>query len=79
MKTVICYKTINPVVYNENTPWERTESIFLFCYARGMNLENAKQTCEELNHTRPTQWKGMRIDWNKIDYLFADEQEEMCG
>lgn len=75
MINTICYKTKNPIVYNAGTPYEKTESFFLsyFSYAPRAEVE---AEAERLNTEKPKQlWNGQKIDWDKIDYFYADAQE----
>jgi len=77
IKTVICYKTRVPEVYNKGTKWERTHSDFLLYYTN-KTREEAQQDVNRLNTTKPkTFCNGEKIDWDKIDYFYVDEQEEM--
>ena len=79
-KTVICYKTLRPMIINEGTEYEKRVSTFLFCYCDTIDLERAKSICNLLNTQKPSKlWNGREINWDEIEYFFADEQEEMCG
>ena len=79
IKTVICYKTNKPVIYNEGTEWESSCDHFLLFYMNRETVQEAQAICDELNKTRPTKYCGLDIFWKKDDikYLYASEQEEM--
>lgn len=72
----INYRTINDVIYNEGTKWEKRCNEFL-AYITNGTIEDAQKECDKLNAERPTKmWNGKKIDWTKIAYFFADEQED---
>lgn len=74
---VICYKTKKPVYYNKGTKWETTCDKFLAYYGHG-TFEEAQKEADEINRTKPEKlFNGTPIDWEKVDYFFAGEQEEM--
>lgn len=74
-KTIVCYKTIKPVVYNEGTKYETTCDTFL-CYYTNKTIEEAQKDCDKMNAGKPLYiWNGKEIDWNKVAYFYADEQE----
>ena len=74
---VICYKLKNPVIYNKGTKWERGYDTFL-AYQTYKPLYEAELEADDLNMDMPeTLWNGERIDWDNIDYFFAQEQEAM--
>ncbi len=74
---VICYKTKEPVYYNKGTQWERTEDHFLMYYFGGTK-EQAQEWVDDVNKNHPEKDSlGHTIDWDKIDYFYVDEQEEM--
>ena len=76
-KTVICYKTVNPIYYNKGTKYETTENTFLAYYTY-KTIEEAQEEVNTLNATHPERlWTGERLDWAEIDYFFVSEQEEM--
>ena len=76
-QTVICYKTKEPVYYNKGTKDERQCDQFLAYYTT-KTKEEAQTECNELNnHHYEKLWNNEKIDWNKIEYFFTDEQEEM--
>lgn len=76
-KTVICYKTVNPIYYNKGTKYETTENTFLAYYTY-KTIEEAQEEVDALNATHPERlWTGERLDWAEIDYFFVSEQEEM--
>lgn len=74
-KTIVCYKTIKPVVYNEGTKYETTCNTFL-CYYTNKTIEEAQKDCDKMNAEKPLYiWNGKKIDWDKVAYFYADEQE----
>ena len=80
LSLTLCYKTKNPVIYNEGTQWESKHSTFLFCYLGNTKRETAESICNRLNTEKPSKlWNGHIIDWDEIDYFYLNEQEEMCG
>ena len=79
LETVICYKTKTPVIYNKGTQWETSCDHFLLWYVSNLSLEQGKKLCEELNATHPKTYRHCPIPWEEIDYLFAEQQEPMCG
>lgn len=72
----LCYKAKTPTIYNKGTQYESKCDEFLLCYLYHKDDE-AQALCDELNKTRPDNYQGIKIDWNKIDYLFINKQEEM--
>lgn len=73
--TVICYKVKTPVYYNKGTKWEKTCDVFL-AYVTFKKLDAAKEEVEKLNSEKPAKlWNGTAIDWNNVEYFFANEQE----
>jgi len=75
MMTTICYKTKEPTYYNKGTEWESSCDTFL-AYYTCKTMEEAQADVDMMNSTHPTHFSnGERIDWDKIDYLFVDEQE----
>lgn len=70
---VITYTTKNPVIYNEGTQWEKKEDTFLFCYTP-LNDDEIVKVVDELNATKPTNYKGHHIDWEEIAYLGINKQ-----
>lgn len=78
MALAICYKTKNPVVYNKGTKWEKTCDKFLARYFEN-DMEKAQMEINRLNTEKPDRVckAGMMIDWEKVDYFFINEQEEM--
>lgn len=76
-RRVICYHTKTPVFYNKGTKYEKQCSDFLAYYTFG-TMEDAKAEAEKLNSEKPIKNRiGEVIDWDKIDYFYADEQGEM--
>lgn len=74
-KTIVCYKTIKPVVYNKGTKYETTCDTFLSYYT-SKTIKEAQSDCDKINVEKPLYlWNGQKIDWNEIDYFYADEQE----
>ena len=77
MSTVICYKTKKPIFYNKGTKHETSCDTFLSYYTY-KTPEEAQKEADELNRTKPAKlWNREEIDWEKIDYFFVSEQEEM--
>lgn len=75
--STICYKTKTPVYYNKGTKWEKTCDTFL-AYPTYKSFEDAQKEAEELNKNKPaTLWNKQEIDWEKVDYFFADSQEDV--
>ena len=76
--TAICYKTKAPVVYNKGTKYESACNHFLSYYTY-KSQEEAQKEVDEINRTKPEAlWNGNKVDWNKVDYFFVNDQEEMC-
>lgn len=74
--TTICYKTKTPVYYNKGTEYEKSCDQFL-AYMTWKTIEKAQEEAEKLNIEKPTVlWNGEKVDWNKVDYFFADCQED---
>lgn len=79
LQTVICYKTIQPIVYNKGTKYECSDDEFLAFYT-GMTLDQAKAYLEEVNATHAETWLGgSPVKWDNVAYYFADEQEPFEG
>ena len=77
MAIAICYKMKEKVYYNKGTKSERTHDTFLAYYTY-KSKEEAQKDVDEINRTHPAEEKnGTPIDWNKVDYYFVNEQEEM--
>lgn len=75
--TVICYKMKEPVVYNKGTKYETSRDTFLAYYTY-KSVAEAQKEVDEINSTHPAeQWNKTKIDWDKVDYYFVSEQEEM--
>lgn len=75
--TVVCYKTKEPVIYNEGTRYEKRYDTFLAYYSYEQPSA-AERAVEKLNTEHPAKlWNGEPIDWNFIDYFYVDEQEPM--
>lgn len=75
-KSVICYKTSEPVFYNKGTKYEKSCDTFL-AYETYKSLADAKAEAEEINTTKPEKlWNGEFAECDKKTY-FAQEQEEM--
>ena len=76
-RTVVCYKTKQPIIYNKGTQYEVKEDRFLSYYTH-KTAEEAKAECDKLNTEHPeTLWNGKPIDWTEVDFFFVSEQEEM--
>lgn len=61
--TVICYKTKQGDSFLSYMTWK--------------SLEEAQKEADKLNKEKPAVlWNKEKIDWNKIDYFFADRQED---
>lgn len=71
----ICYKTINPIIYNEGTKYEKREYTFLRHFVYTIE-EDAEMYVNELNNNHP-EYDSMnhKINWNEIEYFFWHEQE----
>ena len=78
MALAICYKTKTPVVYNKGTKWETSCDTFLARYFEN-DIKKAQAEIKRLNTEKPDRVckQGMKIDWDKIEYFFLNEQEEM--
>ena len=75
MMTTICYRTIEPTIYNKGTEYEKSNDTFL-AYYTCKSIEEATTEVETLNTTKPsTLSNGEKIDWNNIKEFFVDEQE----
>lgn len=78
-QTIICYKTITPVIYNKGTRYESQCDEFLAYYTYS-DKAAAQAECDKLNAEHPSKlWNGLPIDWNQIDHFFVDEQEPFEG
>lgn len=78
-QTVLCYKTVNPTIYNAGTKYESSCDTFLACYWYN-DKEKAMTECERLNTEKPAKlWNGLPIDWTKIKYFYVTEQEPFEG
>ena len=66
----ICYKTKNPVIYNEGTRYESRHDEFMMWLG---NELTAPALVAELNANHPETYRGTKIDWDKIDYFFVSE------
>lgn len=75
MMTTICYRTIEPTIYNKGTEYEKSNDTFLAYYTH-KSIEEATTEVETLNATKPsTLFNGQKIDWNEVKEFFVDEQE----
>ena len=75
MMTTICYRTIEPTIYNKGTDFEK-RCDELLAYYTCKSIEEATTEVETLNTTKPsTMFNGEKIDWNNIKEFFVDEQE----
>lgn len=75
-KTVVLYKTKNPVYFNKGTVHETTCDEFLAYYTY-RTPEEVEHEVEILNNTHPKiLWNGEKIDWNTVDYFFIQKQRE---
>lgn len=72
---VICYKLKKPIIYNKGTKWESQQDTFM-AYETYKSLEEAKAKAEWYNTNKPNADDlGNPIDWNEVDYFYADIQE----
>ena len=72
----VCYKTVEPTVYNKGTQWETTCDEFL-AYLTYETLEDVQAECERLNAEKPNAlWNGRPVDWTQVAYFYAVEQED---
>ncbi len=79
LQTVICYKTIQPIIYNKGTKYECSDDEFLAYYS-GMTLEDAKAYVEEINTTHAKTWRhGDPVNWDNVAYYFVSQQEPFEG
>lgn len=71
----ICYKTKTPTYYNKGTEWESSCSTFLFkqCYGK----ERAEEVAKEYNAMLTTATIVDGLDFNTVEYFFAEESCEM--
>lgn len=77
-ETVICYKLINPIIYNKGTKYETKCDEFLAYIIGNRTLEEGQAEANRLNIERPDRlWNGQPIEWNNIEYFFATRQEAM--
>lgn len=76
MMNTLCYKTKVPTVYNKGTKYEKSCDTFLLCYLYQKDDE-VQALCDRLNNERPDSYNGIKIDWENIDHLFVNKQEEM--
>ena len=75
MMTTICYRTIEPTIYNKGTEYEKSNDTFL-AYYTCKSIEEATTEVEMLNTAKPsTLFNGQKIDWNEVKEFFVDEQE----
>lgn len=75
MMTTICYRTIEPTIYNKGTEYEKSNDTFLAYYTY-KSIEEATTEVETLNATKPsTLFNGQKIDWNTVKEFFVEEQE----
>ena len=75
MMTTICYRTIEPTIYNKGTEYEKSNDTFLAYYTY-KSIEEVTAEVETLNTTKPsTLFNGQKIDWNEVKEFFVDEQE----
>ena len=76
MIRTINYKTNEPTVYNKGTQWEKQCDEFL-AYITNGSIEDAQAECEKLNAEKLSKlWNGRKVDWTKIAFFFASEQED---
>ena len=78
----ICYKTKEPVIYNEGTQWEKSCDEFLAFQCGGWTVEEAQAFCDEHNAMDgwgdlPRYYKG--VEWDEVAYLFPGKSAEMVG
>ena len=75
MMTTICYRTIEPTIYNKGTDFEKRCDEFL-AYYTCKSVEEAQKEVEMMNKTKPsTMSNGQSIDWNTVKEFFVSEQE----
>ena len=78
MTNTICYKTKVPTVYNAGTPRETSNDTYLAFYCYGRTKEELTEYVTKINNEKPDVVMPYgKVDWNKIDHFFVDEQEEM--
>ncbi len=72
MTKVICYRTKEDIVkYGTNIGRD-----FLMIYFFGTK-EEAQKIVDETNTNKPAVFcNGEKIDWNKVDFFYVEEQEE---
>lgn len=74
LATIIGLKLKTPKVYNQGTEYETTCDEFLFRYSN-KSYEDTEIEVKELNKTKPDfDRTGRAIDWDKIKFLFVEEQ-----
>lgn len=74
MYNTITYTLKTPKIYNEGTKWESKKDTFLFCYTP-LDDDEIIKVVDELNATKPTNYNGQPIDWEKIAYLGTNKQD----
>lgn len=76
LHNVICYKAKTPLVVNRGTKYEESFDTFLLCYHYGSD-EQAQADIDRLNAEKPDSFRGVQIDWNKIEYLYRHKQGDI--
>ncbi|MBR4155412.1 MAG: hypothetical protein IKU01_01735 [Bacteroidales bacterium] len=72
----ICYKRVEPIVYNEGTKYERREDEFLAYYV-GNDRAKAEAEAERLTREKPERWfDGTPAP--EVLFYFIEEQEMIC-
>jgi len=69
---IIVYETEEPVIYNEGTEWESTETEFLAYYTYKSRAESEAEA-ERLTR-EVKEWNG-----RKVKRFWVEQQEEMVG
>ena len=77
MSTVVCYKTVQPTIYNKGTKYASSCDEFLAYYTY-KSVAEAQAEVDNMNATHPNKTvTGMPIDWATIDHFFVSRQAEM--
>lgn len=68
-QTTICYKVKKAIPF--------TNCDHFLAYMTWKTVEEAQKDAEKLNREKPaTLWNGLPIDWDTVDYFYADSQED---
>lgn len=62
-QTAVCYKT-------------KTGDMFLF-YQSYKSIAELQEECDKLNSDKPEKTRHGRINWDKVDYFFPNEQKHI--